>query len=388
MTIDRNGIQIDTFEEIFGNISEEFKTIYGQDINISQESPDGQMIGIIANTIYDLQTVIARIYNSFDPDFAQGQELNKILKLISETRKAPTKSTVDIEITTNSVVTLPDGFTVKDDNDNEWITTKGEVLSLGVNTVTFEASDFGDISALPGTITTPVDVYVEIDSFTNPLSAVVGRNEETDTELRVRRNRILTVNAYSTIGGIGAKLLSLDGVTDAIVYENKEDTYDSDLNLDAHSIWCVVDGGEVDSIAELIAKDKTIGVGLKGSTSGTWIESFVKQDGSIRYITHEIVFDRPAEVNLYIKFDYKKRNPLDTVDETYIKDSLAELTFGIDENLNATELYGNIYGITSLIIVFNLEISNDGITWYDDILELDYGEKLVLDASNITLTEV
>lgn len=388
MNIDRNGIQIDTFEEIFESISTQFKDIYGQDINISQESPDGQMIGILTNTVYDLQTMIVRIYNSFDPDFAQGQELNKILKLISETRNPPTKSTVDIEITTNTVVTLPAGFTVKDDNDNEWVTTKEEQLTVGVNTVTFEASLFGSISAIENSITTPVDAYTEIDSFTNPASAVTGRDEESDTSLRVRRNKLLTVNAKSTIGGISAKLVALENVTDARIYENYTDTYDSDKQLDAHSIWCVVDGGDIDEIAEVIAKDKTIGTGLKGSTTGTWLEEFVKSDGTVRYFTHEINFDRPNEIDLYISFSYKKRNALDTIDEDYIKNQLALLTFDIDADLNATELYAEIYGISSLIIAFDLLVSTDGVNWVDDILELDYGEKLTLSTDNITLTEV
>jgi len=388
MIIDRNGIQIDTFEEIFDSISTQFKDIYGQDINISQESPDGQMIGILANTVYDLQTFISRIYNSFDPDFAQGQELNKILKLIAETRNPPTKSIVDLIITTNSVVTIPAGFTVKDDNDNEWQTLKEESLDVGENTVTFESSIFGNIIAMPNTITTPVDVYVEIDSFTNPASAIAGRDEETDTNLRIRRNKLLTVNAKSTIGGISAKLIALENVSDVKVYENFTDTYDAEKDLHAHSIWCIVDGGDVDEIAEVIAKDKTIGTGLKGLTIGTWLEEFVKGDGTVRYHTHEILFDRPTEIPLYIRFSYKKRNPLDTIDEVYIKNELQKQFFNIDEDLNATELYADIYGITNLIVAFDLEISNDGVTWVDDILEMGYGEKFTLSTNNITLTEV
>ena len=46
--------------------------------------------------IYDLQTLILHIYNSFDPDLAQGVELNKLLKLIAQTRRASTKSIVDL----------------------------------------------------------------------------------------------------------------------------------------------------------------------------------------------------------------------------------------------------------------------------------------------------
>mgnify|MGYP006971745306 FL=1 len=79
MIINENGIQLDSFSTIFDDLVVGFKAIYGEDINLDQNTPDGQQIGIYANTTYDLQSLIARIYNSFDPDFAEGHELDKVL---------------------------------------------------------------------------------------------------------------------------------------------------------------------------------------------------------------------------------------------------------------------------------------------------------------------
>jgi len=104
MTIDKDGIKLDSFETIFNDLVEKFKSIYGDDINLDQNSPDGQVIGIFTNVVYDMQSFLARLYNSFDPDFAEGHELDKILKLIATTRLPATKSIVDVEITVNANV--------------------------------------------------------------------------------------------------------------------------------------------------------------------------------------------------------------------------------------------------------------------------------------------
>ena len=102
MIIDENGLQLDSFSTIFNNLVSGFKSIYGEDINLDQDTADGQQIGIYSNAIYDLQSLIARIYNSFDPDFAEGHELDKVLKLIASTRLPASKSVVDINITVGS----------------------------------------------------------------------------------------------------------------------------------------------------------------------------------------------------------------------------------------------------------------------------------------------
>ena len=51
MTIDANGFKAESFTEILTRLSNGFKNIYGQDINLDQDSPDGQQLGIQANII-------------------------------------------------------------------------------------------------------------------------------------------------------------------------------------------------------------------------------------------------------------------------------------------------------------------------------------------------
>ena len=197
MTINENGLLIDEFSTIYNRLADKFKLIYGQDINLEQNSPDGQLLGIITNEIYDLQTLILHIYNSFDPDLAQGVELNKLLKLIAQTRRASTKSIVDITIVANANVTLPADYTIIDENKNEWVINAETTLISGTNIISFNAVNFGAIEASANTINDVVTVFPEIISVNNALPAEVGRDEESDVLLRKRRNNLLSVNSKS-----------------------------------------------------------------------------------------------------------------------------------------------------------------------------------------------
>ena len=388
MTIDQNGIQLDSFATIFDDIAQGFKDIYGDDINLDQDTADGQQVGIFANTVYDLQTLLAKIYNSFDPDFAEGHELNKILKLIATTRLSATKSIVDVNITVSSSVALPSDYTIKDINGQEWVITSSQALTAGTSLVSFKASDWGQIEASVDTITKPVTILTQVTSLTNPSAAVPGRDEETDVELRKRRKKLVGFNSVSTVGGLLGKLLKLEDVSDSVIYENSTSTYDATRDIDAHTMWIIVEGGAIENITEVIAKDKTAGTGLKGTIEDTYTEVFERSNGTFRTHYHEVKFDRPTEIDLYIRFDVAKRQPTDLIDTDATKEALEALAFNINQTITATELYATIYATGTNFIASNLEISFDDITYVDDKLVPDYDERPVVNIANITITEV
>lgn len=387
MTINENGLLIDEFSTIYNRLADKFKLIYGQDINLEQNSPDGQLLGIITNEIYDLQTLILHIYNSFDPDLAQGVELNKLLKLIAQTRRASTKSIVDITIVANKNVILPADYTIIDENKNEWVINAETTLIAGTNIVSFNAVNFGAIEASANTINDFVTVFPEIISVNNALPAEVGRDEESDVLLRKRRNNLLSVNSNSTIAGIYSKLFLLDTVTDAVIYENATDTYDALKDLNPHALWCIIDGGSVDEITKIIATDKTIGADLKGTISNNYVEIFLKADGTTRALTHIVKFDRPIEIPLYIKLTVSKKIITDIIDMDAIKNKLIEKLYSINEKATATELYAYVYSAGNTFIASALEVSKDNIT-FGNTATNDYDEKFIINAINIAITEI
>jgi uncharacterized phage protein gp47/JayE len=388
MEINQNGFKADSFIEILSRLSTQLKDIYGQDINLDQDTQDGQLLGINTTIISDLQDLALYIYNSMDVDFAEGVNFDKLLKLLARTRLPATKSTVDINLTLNRDITIPLTYTVSDANGQNWQIASEQTLSTGTHLVTFESVDFGAITAESNTITQQVTIIPEIDSLTNPSSAISGRDEESDQQLRERRNKILEVNSFSTAGSILGKILTLDNVADCVIYENDTSVYDAERDINAHTLWIIAKGGEVEQIAETIVKDKTGGTGLKGNIEDTYIENFIRKNGTIREIYHTAKFDRPTEKEIYLKFDAKRRVSTQSIDIENIKNILANKVFNIAENVTVTELYATIYSASTNFIATDLQVSRDNIIFVDNLLIAEYDEEFKIVQANILITEI
>ena len=388
MIIDANGFKAESFTEILTRLSNGLKNIYGQDINLDQDSPDGQQLGIQANIISDFQDLALYIYNSMDPDLADGANFDKLLKLLARTRLPSSRSTVDIEMVLNKTVSIPASYTIKDLNNQNWIIGTAQTLDAGTHLVSFYSEDWGNITAEPNTINEQVTILTEVVSINNPESAISGRDEESIVQVRERRNKILEINASSTIGSIIGKILDLNGVIDAVPYENMTKIYDPVRDIQPNSYWIVVKGGDISQISEIIAKDKTGGTGLKGQVETVYIEKFVRKDGSVREFYHDVKFDRPTEVSIHIKFKVSRKVSTQSIDIEHIKDTLANKEFYIAQNITVTELYSTIYSAATNYIATDLEVSKDGVVWDSVFLQAGYDEEFIIEKSNIEIEEL
>lgn len=387
-TIGQYGIEIETLENIFSDLQTAYKDIYGQDINLDQDTTDGQMIAIFSKLKRDIDENMVSIYNAFDPDTAEGVQLNRLLKLCGINRSAATKSSVDIEITTDRSLTLPSDYTVSDSLDQNWIITDNQTLPIGTTTVSFRAEEWGAVEALANTITEAVTIVLGVTNINNPLDANVGLDEQTDTELKLQRKQSVSLPSENTVEGLQAKLLNIQGVSDAIVKENDTLIYDVTLDLNGKTIWAIVDGGAIEDIGEVLSVDRGSGVALKGSETYTYQKNQIRQDGSIRVYSDVVAFDRPTETDIYIKFDIKLRAGAVSYDLEAIKDELITKTYYIGENATVTELYSFIYAAGNTFIAENLQLSDDNITYVSDSLLADIDEKFVITKANIIITEV
>lgn len=383
-----DGVEVQSFDEIWNELAAGYRAIYGQDINLDPDSPDGQRIGIEAKHRADVQAFGLRLYNQLDPELAEGESLDKLIKFAGISRRLPSRSQVDVTITTDRNLTLEAGYTVRDDLGQNWKTQSPVNLTTGANTVTLFSEVFGAIEADAGTVETPVTVVIGVTSVTNPAAATVGRDEESDAALRIRRRRSTENPAYSTVGGLTARLADLPGVTDLQVYENDQDTTDVVRNIPPHTIWVVIEGGEVDAIVETITKHKTAGTGRKGSIVGTYLEEIPLATGFTITIQHEQRFDRPTLVPIEVRLTATRRNPAEPFDIALMKDTLAALRFRINQAVDAAELYGPLYAAVPGFIATDLEISLDGVTWTDETLIPAADERFTIDAADVNITEV
>jgi len=381
-----DGVSADTFQDVFDELVTGFQTIYGNEINLDPDTPDGQRIALLTQKIHDIQDFGIWLYNQSDPDTATGDSLIRQLKLSGIYLLTGDYSQAQLTVIASKSCILPINWTVQDTLGQNWVTLYEYALTAGSNSVTVFSEVEGAIEAAIGTITTPVTIIIGVSSVSNPAIAITGRAEETEEEIRIRRNKSLESSATSTVGGLYSALGLVYNVSDINIIENETNTYDSTNALDAHSIWIILTGGDSGDIAEAIAKNISAGCGLKGSETGLYTEEIILPDGSILDYIHEEKFDYSSANDLHVRLNATKTNPLVSVDEDGIKTALVAESFRIGENAQAGKLYATCYGAGNTAIIHDLEISTDGATWTDEIKTQDSDKYFTISIGNIAIT--
>lgn len=384
-----SGVVIQTFQEIYDELASGYRGIYGQDIDLSQDSPDGQRIQIEAKARHDLQQFALSVANGFDPDFATGSQIAKIAKIagINGVRPA-TRSQWDLKINTSRSVSLPANYTIQDDLGQNWLIVAPVTVGAGESNVTFISELFGPISGLAGAVFTQQTVVLGVVGFEAESNALVGTAEETEQEFRNRRRRSVAKPSYSVIGGLIAALWNIPGVTDVRVYENKTSSNDPVLSLGAHSIWAIVEGGTTADIVFNLVTQRSAGCNTKGSQSGSYTEVINLPNGGTTTYVHAMQYDRPTTVNLRVRFNYTRLDIDEPVDVDLIKNSFAALDYSIGQNQNASDLYATARSAGNNYFVTDLEISLDGTTWTNEFLSPGAAGKFAVLVANVTATEV
>jgi hypothetical protein len=387
-TIDANGITIQSFDEVLAELVAGYQAIYGADINLDQESPDGQRVAIEAKSRADMQAFGLWIANNFDPDFARGIFQAKIAKLSGIFPRPATRSFWDLSVVSTRVVTLPTGYQISDELGQLWELPAPVILPVGTTAITFQATDFGSVTGLAGAEFTPVTVVLGIVGFTAAVDAEPGEDEETDEEFVQKRNLSLENPAFSTTNSLAARLLNTPGVSDAKVYDNDSDVYDPINDLNAHSIWLVVEGGTIDDIMQALLFQKTGGTGIKGSIEATLPETLTRPDGSTFVVNQVRRFDRPVITPLYVRLTATRKNSLVPIDLALIKQKIAAHKFYIGTPIQAAELYCPAYTAGDDFVLTDMEVSDDNITFTDAVISPEPGAKLEITTANISITEV
>jgi hypothetical protein len=382
MEFNPTGLTIRTFQQIYDKKVAEYKAIYGDDINVEQNSPDGQKIGIEANAILDLELFGQWLYANLDADFAEGQMLNVIAKICGITRLPATRSTVDVVITTDRALTLPAGWEAKDVNGQVWYLEDETNLIVGDNNLTLLSRDWGEIAALANEVNEQNHIVLGITNITNPASATVGIDEETDAAFRSRRNLSTENPAYSTIGSLRSGISNLNGVKSAVVYENSTNVHDTALDLAPHSIWIIVDGGDIGDISEQIAIGKTAGVGEKGGVTGSYTEQIPTNLGTYEY-THTPLFDRPTLLLNEVIFSVHSHVTSGVVDLDKFE-PLKELYFDIGQDVFVTSLYSEIYKLHKNVHIESLSVTNINGTYVDDV-PVEPGQRFKINTLTISI---
>jgi uncharacterized phage protein gp47/JayE len=301
-------------------LNSEVKSIFGDDFNVSPESPDGQINGVVSESNANLWEIAELSYNAFNPSAVTGDGLSNLVQLNGIERLPATKSRVSLTLTGDEGTTIPEGSLVSS-NSGDQFSTESEVVigASGSNIVFASAIEFGPIIAVSGSVSsidTPISGWLSVSNLED---AKLGTYKETDPQLRSRRERSVARDAQAIIDSIYAAVANLDNVTKVVVQENDTDFTDV-KGLPPHSFRVVVIGGNDEEIAGVIWLKKPAGITSFGNTYTTILDS--------QSIPHLIYFSRPEEIEIYVVVDLTPFPDYPSDGDDLIKQAIVDYTSG------------------------------------------------------------
>lgn len=247
-----------------------------------------------------------------------------------------------------------------------------------------------------GPIAVPINTLTQIqtpvagwNSINNYLPAVLGRNTETDPELRIRRKQALRVAGAATVESIRARLLQdLQGVTGVTIFENRSIEEDSE-GRPGKSFEVIISGGDDQEIVEKIWELKPAGIETFGNIERTITDSM--------NLPHQIFFSRAVPIYLWVSAEITlydeeifPQNGLNAIKDQIM---IYGNSLGVGDDVIVQRFFGFIFqipGIATIDLKVATSETAEGLpgAYSDQNLEISAREIAELDLSRVGVTIV
>ncbi len=202
---------------------------FGPGVSTRPNGPLGKIFGIASSAIGLVWEVLQQVYDAFDPDQATGEALDNLAGLTGVTRLPATKTAGTQTCTGTPATFIPLGSIVRITDGARFLTTADATIGLGSTVdVEVEAENTGPVEASATAVDEIVTIIAGWTGTTNAVDFVTGRDQETDAELRVRREASLQIIGAGTDGAIWSRLSEVEGVLAVKVKSNRTLVEDSD----------------------------------------------------------------------------------------------------------------------------------------------------------------
>ncbi len=243
---DASGVNVANFTEIRSELIKRYKEAYGSDIDLSTSSADGVFVNNLSLIMNNILQTMLTLYSNLDVENASGKYLDTLCNLSNIIRKEATPSSVSLQITNvgSDTLTNIDRLTFIDKSGVAWIYTTKNPLSIARN----ETKEISAICEQPGPTEAPVGFIAGmIQNYPLQIAqkenAIVGRDAETDDELRARRSKSLGGSSLTILESLVGSLMTISGITDVYIYNNNENKTKAAKDgtiIDNHSVYCIL----------------------------------------------------------------------------------------------------------------------------------------------------
>ena len=318
------GIQAPSSQEVIEGLWDLFKNAFGNELNTSMATPQGQLVTSLAAMITDERNQIIQLMNQVDPRYSQGIWQDAIGHIYFLSRKRATNSRAILTAIGLKGVIIPTGTQFEDGNGYTWKNAKAEVIGPE-GSVKFEAycEQVGLIEAAPNTITVIVKSLSGVDRVFNESAAVSGVDEESRTDFELRRIESVAANSKNTNSATYGAVADIDNVFDVYVIDNPTDVTinvgSTNYPVIRNSILVSVSGGDSDEIAKKILAKAGSGCSFNGNTEITVKDTENFSSHAPEYI---VKFLRPTAVPLFFRITLEDKSIMSYQDEMLIKSTI------------------------------------------------------------------
>lgn len=251
VTFGANGISVASYVDIKKAIITQMRTLYGENIDVSDASADGQYISAVALMMNNALQALNELYSDLNPATAKGKALD-ILASFSNISRTPAQASICDVIATypnyntsdvSKEIDIAQDTSFVDKNGNEWSidSTRAQALSpfndngtpkykLIFTSATSEVAIplICDITGPIECSANTIDGFMEVTSesssivITQPENGLKGAYSETDNQLRARRNNSAADESKTVLDGLAGSLSANSSIVDAKVLNHTD----------------------------------------------------------------------------------------------------------------------------------------------------------------------
>lgn len=300
MTLSSTGLVTLRLGEVRDAITVDLRGSLGAAAQLGSDTVLGKVRDGVSVQLALVHGLLQLLYDSFDPDHAEGEQLDNLASITGVTRLPATYTTTTLTITGTNGTVIASGKRYRVPNGPTFETTASATISGGTAQVAARAQTIGAVEAGVGTITGIVDVIAGVSAVTNAVAAVTGREVETDDELRARRELSLRIVGGGADQAIRARVLEVEGIDAAVVISNR--TLVTDVNgIPGKSFRVIVWPAPVSGVPVWSAIWLTMPAGIlsDGDEQAVAIDS----QGNEQPVAYSVATERAIHIDVLITAD-------------------------------------------------------------------------------------
>lgn len=215
-------ISIDT-TDLLTDVETEWQNAFGATLNVDSSTPQGTMIAAETTARTSVMKNNADLANMMNPNLAYGSWLDALCSFLGIGRGTNISTIAQgVQLTGTSGTVVGAGSRIETPNGDIFSLVSAVTIPVsGIATGTYQSAAYGSIPFPTGAMTI-VDGTIGLGSVAavGTTTVTAGSSQNTDPQLKNKRNQQLSVQGTASAAAVAANLLNVANVTSVQVVEN------------------------------------------------------------------------------------------------------------------------------------------------------------------------